>query len=99
MGEVEDAIIEAPPLRQSALDRIRAAARADELDNQKAKLDSPPETRYINPVDAVTLQAIRTLSLYFEVDGPGLDPYRNELSKPASVNERATAWREKRRLA
>lgn len=56
-----------------------------------------PPSQHISEHDAVMLQAIRNLSAVFEVDGPGLEPYKTQLAREPSVTERALAWKARRR--
>lgn len=98
---VPDEEEEPPPApvqrKPSALEAMRSAAQAAELE-KKAAAPPKPERRFeLSGDDAMTLQAIRNLQTAFgEVelfDGPDLNQYREYLSRPASVAERATAWK------
>lgn len=76
---------------------MRAAAQTAKL---KQKIEPPPAVRAqheMSEEDALTLQALRNLSAEFEIDGPDLERYRSHLSRPATVTERATAWKARTR--
>lgn len=79
---------------------MRKAAQEAQLEAKKKLPVTQPSSvnGHLAPTDALTLQALRNLSAVFEIDGADIEPYREALSKPASVEERSLAWQERRRL-
>lgn len=91
--------VEPEPAKPSALEAMRQAAQVDQL-RRKRELAEPVVSiaeRSMTADDAVTLQALRSLSEHFELSGSDLDKYKEALSKPATTTERSLAWKERRR--
>lgn len=78
---------------------MKAAAQEAQLAEKKMLAEGPPSHSNLNEDDALMVQAVRTLSEHFEVEpvSEGAEEYTRYLDRPASVGERAAAWRARRR--
>lgn len=101
-----DPTVESPAkIRPSFTERMRAEAREKSAKEKQARLDAlrkrdaKPRARFTETMtdeQAALLAAVRALSEVFEIHPDDLAPFKDKLSRPATVEERAKAWRYRR---
>ena len=85
-------------LKPSVIDAMRREAQESQLADIKRRLDKPRSRSMteLGEEDVPVVQALRALQSAFTVEGPEIDKYKQYLSQPPTVTERATAWRMRR---
>lgn len=94
------------PSKPSFVERMREqakretdAAQGSAIENRWAKRTERTQARFAGKMtdsEAATLAAVRALSNVFEIHPDDLEPFRDRLSKPPTVEEKAGAWRYRR---
>lgn len=86
-------------LKPSAIEAMRREAQESQLAEIRRRLDHPrPRSMTeLGEEDVPMVQALRALQSAFTVEGPEIDKYKQYLSQPPTVTERAIAWRTRRR--